>query len=56
MSTQQADALAMQNNLKINIKQVKSNQPVNTVVTQKPNKGVMKSKGSTVTVFVSKGP
>ncbi len=56
MSTQQADALAMQNDLTLNIKQVKSNEPVNTVVTQNPNKGVMKSKGSTVTVFVSQGP
>jgi hypothetical protein len=56
MSTQQADAIAIQNDLTLNIKQVKSNEPVNTVVTQNPNKGTLKSKGSTVTVFVSQGP
>lgn len=56
MSTQQADTIAHQNDLKINIKHIKSNQPANTVVTQKPNKGVIKSKGSTVTIFVSQGP
>ncbi len=55
MTTQQADALALQNNLKIEIKQVNSNQPANTVVTQNPNNGVTKSLGSTVTVFISKG-
>lgn len=56
LSTQQADSTAQQNSLTINIKQIKSNQPANTVVKQSPNKGVLKSKGSTVTVFVSQGP
>jgi hypothetical protein len=54
--TQAADTLALQNDLKIEIKQIKSNKPVNTVVKQTPNSGILKSKGSTVTVFVSQGP
>jgi hypothetical protein len=56
METHEADTLAMQNDLKIEIKQIKSNKPVNTVVKQTPNSGILKSKGSTVTVFVSQGP
>lgn len=56
LTSQDADNKLLQSELEINIKQVKSSKPINTVVNQIPKPGEIKSKGSTVSIHVSAGP
>ena len=55
LSTQDADRLALQNNFILKITQVKSNQPINSVVSQDPSEGALKSRGTVVNIGVSAG-
>jgi hypothetical protein len=55
LSSQDADGLALQNNFILKITQVKSNQPINSVVSQDPSEGAIKSKGTVVNIGVSAG-
>ena len=55
LSTQDADRLALQNNFILKITQVVSNQPINTVVSQDPSEGSLKSRGTVVNIGVSAG-
>ena len=55
MSSQEADQELLKYSFKISIQVVSSKQPENKVVKQIPVAGSNKSKGSTVTVYVSRG-
>lgn len=55
LETHEADAVLSQNNFEISIQRITSIKPENTVVQQSPIAGSNKSKGSTVTVYVSTG-
>ena len=47
--------LILEENFQVEIKEVHSEEPVNTVVAQDPGAGISIPKGSTVTLSVSKG-
>lgn len=55
LTPRDADGLALQNNFSLKITQVKSNQPINTVVSQDPSEGALKSRGTVVNIGVSAG-
>ena len=50
-----ADGALLESGLKTEIKHIKSAKPINTIVNQSPKSGEIKSKGSSVLVYVSSG-